>query len=46
MSRRVISGAIHSRACWVALKITAGREPSFWPRAPWVTFSARMSRPW
>ena len=29
-----------------ALKMTAGREPSFTPLAPWVTLRARMSRPW
>ena len=46
ISRRLTSVAIHSRACWVALYSTAGRLPSGWPRAPWVSLIAKISRPW
>lgn len=45
MSRRVISGVIHSRACWLDMYSTEGFEPSLDFAASLVSLRARMSCP-
>ena len=44
--RRFTSVLIHSRACCVELKSTAGFEPSGREFALRVTFMPMISRPW